>query len=132
LTLVWTLGCHTQVFLGEHLTLVTHDTGGRLAKISAGEQLTLRWTFWWWSGTARTAASKQVHEYLNGRTGTAAQGSCFARTLENGLVDVVATLDKVLCDARCGFLCGFFATSAQRADYALAESLNQFFAEVAG
>jgi hypothetical protein len=69
---------------------------------------------------------------LDGSACTAAKGSCFACTFEDGLVNVVATLDKVLCDARGGFLCGFLATSTQRTGDPLANSLYDFFAEIAG
>ena len=86
--------------------------------------------FWRRGRARRTTASKQVHKHLNGRTGSAAEGTCFARALKDRLVDVVATLDKVLCDARTGFLCGFFAAGAQCAYYPVTESLHDLFAEI--
>jgi hypothetical protein len=73
--------------------------------------------FWFRFGCRGTGARcpttcKQVNEHLNSGTGSAPEGSCFACTFEDGLVNVIATLDKVLCDTCGGFLCGFFTASA--------------------
>jgi hypothetical protein len=76
--------------------------------------------------------SKQIDKNLNSSPGTAAEGSCFARAFEDGLVDIVPTLDEVLCNPCSGFLCGFLSTSTQRAGDPLANSLYDFFAEIAG